>query len=76
MKLLHDLFRLRPAGVGSASGRRLPVPRDFRVTVPAPLAGAVVEHATVVELPVPRAARREPASFLRTSRQRRWVSGR
>ena len=77
MKLLHDLFRLRPAGVGSASARRLPIPRDFSVTVPAPLIAPLVgERATVVELPVSRAARREPASLLRTSRHRRLVSGR
>ena len=76
MKLLHDLFRLRAAGVDSASARRLTIPRDFNITVPAPLAGPVVEHSTVVELPVTCAARREPASFLKTTRHRRWVSGR
>jgi hypothetical protein len=77
MKLLHDLFRLPRAGVAAASGRRLTIPRDFSVTVPAPLAGPViVEQATVVELPVARAGRREPASFLRTPRHRRLISGR
>ena len=76
MKLLHDLFRLRSAGLAGVSARRLPIPRDFSVTVPAPLAGPAVERATVVEMPGIRAGRREPASFLRTSRHRRWVSGR
>ena len=76
MKLLHDLFRLRPAGVGSAFGQRLTIPRDFSVTVPAPLAGPVAEHSTVVELPASRAVRREPASFLKASRHRRLISGR
>ena len=76
MKLLHNLFRLRSAGVAGAFARRLPIPRDFSVTVPAPLAGPVVERATVVELPVARVGRREPVSFLRASRHRQWVSGR
>lgn len=76
MKLLHDLFRLPAAGVRSASGRRVPIPRGFSVTVPAPLAGPLVELATAVKLPGAHAVRREPASFLKTSRHRRWVSGR
>jgi hypothetical protein len=77
MKLLHDFFRLPRAGVAAVSGRRLTIPRDFSVTVPAPLAGPIfVEQATVVELPVARAGRREPASFPRTPRQRRVASGR
>ncbi|MEO8777953.1 MAG: hypothetical protein ABI389_04695 [Rhodanobacter sp.] len=75
MKLLHELFRLRHAGIAGASARRLSIPRDFSITVPAPLAGPVVETSTVVELAVARAARREPASFLKTTRHRRWVSG-
>ena len=76
MKLLHDLFRLRPAGVARAADRRSMIPRDFSVTVPAPLAGGRIEPSTIVALPDTRSVRREPASFLKTTRRLRWVSGR
>lgn len=76
MKLLHDFFRLRPAAVGRAADRGLAHPRDFSVTVPAPLACAALEPTRIAELPATRVVRREPASFLKTSRQRRGVSGR
>lgn len=76
MKLLQDFFRLRLAGVRAAAGRPAALPRDFSVTVPAPLAGAAGEPSVPVELPHARADRREPASFLRAPRHRRLGRGR
>lgn len=70
MKLLRDFFRLRFAGRRVAS-----VGHDFRVTVPAPLSPPA-PTAVVVELPRASAstARREPASFLKAPRHRRFGS--
>ncbi|OHC47002.1 hypothetical protein [Rhodanobacter soli] len=73
MKLLHDFFRLRLAGLRAASVRGAAVSREFSVTVPAPLAkpaGGGVER--IAAAPV----RREPASFLKAPRHRRLGSGR
>ncbi|MEO8811252.1 MAG: hypothetical protein ABI386_13495, partial [Rhodanobacter sp.] len=75
MKLLRDFFRLRPAGIDGAVDRKLATPHDFSVTVPAPLAGQGVAQSAMVELPGTRTVRREPASFMLTSRRRRFVSG-
>ena len=77
MKLLREFFRLRVAGLRALSGRGAAVP--FSVTVPAPLASAA-DHRGVVVVELPRAqvpaAPREPASFLKTPRHRRWGAGR
>jgi hypothetical protein len=73
MKLLHDFFRLRLAGLRTASARRAAVSPQFSVTVPAPLAkpaGGGVERAAAAPV------RREPASFLKVPRRRRLGSGR
>ncbi len=76
MKLLQDFIRLRLAGVRAAAGRPAALPSDFNVTVPAPLAGPANESPAPVEFPRARAQRREPASFLRSSRHLRLGSGR
>jgi hypothetical protein len=76
MKLLREFFRLRVAGLRALSRRGAAVP--FSVTVPAPLASPADHGVVVVELPRTHApaARREPASFLKTPRHRRRSSGR
>ncbi len=76
MKLLQDFIRLRLAGVRRANERLPALPRDFNVTVPAPLIGSANESPAEVELPRTRADRREPASFLRSPRHLRLGSGR
>jgi len=77
MKLLRDFFRLRLAGVRAATGRPAPLPRDFSVTVPPPLAaGPAARSSVVVELPRTANRRREPASFLRSPRHLSLGGGR
>lgn len=73
MKLLHDCFRLRLAGLRGASVRAAAALPEFSVTVPAPLAGPA---AGGLERVVAAPARREPASLLKTPRRRRLGSGR
>jgi hypothetical protein len=73
MKLLHDFFRPRLAGLRTAFVRGAAVSPEFSVTVPAPLAepaGGGIERVTAAP------ARREPASFLKAPRHRRLGSGR
>ncbi|MGY3041255.1 hypothetical protein ACVWWQ_002887 [Rhodanobacter sp. TND4EL1] len=69
MKLLHDFFRLHLAGPLTAVARGGAPVSGFRVTVPAPLPPAAdaarVAHEAVSTV------RREPASFLKTSRHHR-----
>ncbi len=74
MKLLQDFIRLRLAGVRTADGRPAALPRDFNVSVPV-LARPARESTVEVELPRDRAVRREPASFLRSSRHLRRGRG-
>jgi hypothetical protein len=69
MKLLHDFFRWRLAGIRAVASRPAALPRDFSVTVPAPLAGSASASPQTLE-PL-RNERREPASFLRSPRRRR-----
>lgn len=76
MKLLRDFFHLRLAGVRMAPSRPASLPHDFSVTVPAPLAEQAAARPVPVELPRTGAPRREPASFLRSSRHLRLGSGR
>ena len=76
MKLLRDFFRLRLAGVRAATGRPAALPRDFNVTVPAPLAEPAIRSSVVVDLPRTGNHRREPASFLRSPRHLRLGGGR
>ena len=73
MRLLHDFLRLRLAGLRAASVRGAAVPRDFRITVPAPLCRPSEPTAVVVERKraAVNTARREPASFLKAPRHRR-----
>ena len=68
MKLLHDFFRWPFAGVRPVAPQPT-VPRDFSVTVPAPLAGSASASPQAVE--PQHSDRREPASFLRSPRRRR-----
>jgi hypothetical protein len=75
MKLLRDFFHLRLAGAHSAAGHPAALPGDADARVSAP----PVEPATrpvALELPHTSAKRREPASFLRSSRHLRHGSGR
>jgi len=76
MKLLRDFFRRRLAGVRVAAGRPAALPRDFNVTVPAPLADPTTRSSVVVELPRSGNRRREPVSFLRSPRHLRLGGGR
>ena len=76
MKLLRDFFRLRLAGTRASVGRPVALPRDFNVTVPAPLAAPSAGSSIVVELPRTGTRRREPASFLRSPRHLRLGGGR
>lgn len=76
MKLLRDFFHLRLAGIRGAASRSPVLPRDFNVTVPAPLAQSATAKPVAVELPCTSAKRREPASFLRSSRHLRLGNGR
>lgn len=76
MKLLQDFIRRRLAGLRTAAARPAAVPRDFNVTVPAPLAAPASGSAAQAELPQARIVRREPASFLRSPRHLRLGSGR
>lgn len=69
MKLLHDFFRWPFAGVRAVASRPAALPRDFSVTVPAPLAASA--SASPLTLEPSRNERREPASFLRSPRRRR-----
>jgi hypothetical protein len=75
MKLLHDFFRLRLAGLRAASVRGGAVPPEFGVTVPAPLAESSSD-SVVCAVNAHPAIRREPASFLKAARHRRRGSGR
>lgn len=69
MKLLHDFFRWPFAGVRAVASQPAALPRDFAVTVPAPL---VTPANDAPETPqAARNGRREPASFLRSPRRRR-----
>jgi hypothetical protein len=79
MKLLRDFYRLCAAGIRTLSGRGAIAPRGFHVTVPAALGQPASEPAAVIELAraaPSAAARREPASFLKTPRHRRLGAGR
>ncbi|MGN6704717.1 MAG: hypothetical protein ACTHJO_01565 [Rhodanobacter sp.] len=69
MKLLHDFFRWPFAGVRAVASQPAALPRDFSVTVPAPLVGSAGALPQTVE-PLHH-ERREPASFLRSPRRRR-----
>ena len=69
MKLLHDFFRWPFAGVRAGASQPAALPRDFSVTVPAPLAGSASPSPQTLE--PSRNGRREPASFLRSPRRRR-----
>lgn len=73
MKLLHDIFRLRLAGLHSALLRADATSPQFKVTVPAPLARPA---ADVDESDAPAPVRREPASFLKAPRHRRLTTHR
>jgi len=73
MKLLHDRFRLRLAGLRSAFAGGAAASPEFSVTVPAPLAGPA---SGGVECAAAATVRREPASFLKSSRHRRLGVGR
>lgn len=76
MKLLRDFFHLHLAGTRTSVGRSVVLPRDFNVTVPAPLAAPATASSVVVELPRTDMRRREPASFLRSPRHLRLSGGR
>ena len=69
MKLLHDFFRWPFAGVRAVASQPTVLPRDFSVTVPAPLATPANDAPKAPE--TARNERREPASFLRSPRRRR-----
>ncbi|MGB3498696.1 MAG: hypothetical protein WBA49_10870 [Rhodanobacter lindaniclasticus] len=69
MKLLHDFFRWPFAGVRAVASQPAALPRDFSVTVPAPLAAPANDAPKTPE--IARNERREPASFLRSPRRRR-----
>ena len=75
MKLLRDFFHLRLAGAHNAADHPAAMPGDADARVSAPLIDAAHEPPAASE-PAPRAARREPASFLRTPRHRRLGSAR
>jgi len=70
MKLLHDFFRLHLAGPLTAVARDGAPVSGFRVTVPAPLAPPAADAARTAHEAV-TTIRREPASFLKTSRHHR-----
>ncbi len=76
MKLLRDFFHLRLAGSRTSAGRPIALPRDFNVTVPAPLTRPAADSPVVRELPRIDTRRREPASFLRSPRHLRLGSNR
>jgi hypothetical protein len=76
MKLLRDFFHLRLAGAHSAAGHPAALPGDADARVSAPLVDATHEPPAAPEPSPARAARREPASFLRTPRHRRLGSAR
>ena len=71
MKLLHDFFRLRLAGLRTASVRGAAVSPEFSVTVPAPLETQAEEDVACAMPGSSGVARREPASFLKSPRHRR-----
>lgn len=71
MKLLHDFFRLHLAGRRASAVRGGAPAPEFSVTVPAPLAAQVAEDAAGALRDSARTARREPASFLKSSRHHR-----
>jgi len=73
MKLLHDRFRLHLAGLRTAFVRGAAASPEFSVTVPAPLTGPA---SGGVECAAAATVRREPASFLKSSRHRRLSAGR
>lgn len=71
MKLLHDFFRLHLAGRRASAVRGGAAMPEFSVTVPAPLAAQVAEDAACATPDSRGSARREPASFLKSSRHHR-----
>ncbi len=81
MKLLHEVVRLCAAGMRGASGRGITAPREFRVTVPAPLAksgaagvaGIAAPRTATIHAPTPRP---EPTAFPQAPRHLRQVSRR
>ena len=69
MKLLHDFFRLHLAGRRAPAVRGGAAMPEFSVTVPAPLPGT--QDVACAERDSRGTARREPASFLKSSRHHR-----
>ena len=69
MKLLHDFFRWPFAGARAVGSQPAALPRDYSVTVPAPLVPPASASPQAGE--PSRGERREPASFLRSPRRRR-----
>lgn len=73
MKLLHDFFRLRLAGLRGATFRADAGLSTFNETAPVPLAKPAAGEVVSV---APASGRREPASFLKAPRHLRLTTHR